>query len=131
MPKRFELDDPGDMRLRTVDGAPVGGGALVRVRELVERSRVPWDRAAAAVVTGSTVHGISTEAGDLDVTVVWTEPYQDLVTGRAGSGSLVVRTQPDGVRSGPGDVDVQVYTMRKFVSLVVGGNPSWRSLAPQ
>lgn len=34
------------------------------------------------------------------------------------------RTQPEGSRSGPGDTDRQLYSLRKFVRLALGGNPS-------
>ena len=36
----------------------------------------------------------------------------------------VERTQPEGVRSGPGDLDRVTYSMRKFCSLALKGNPS-------
>lgn len=97
---------------------------LQRVRDLFTRSNVPWDRVAFAAVTGSRAYGLSTGTGDTDATVVWTESYRDLVTRAAGKGALHLRTQPDGVRSGPGDIDLQVYTVRHFVHLAAGGNPS-------
>ena len=37
---------------------------------------------------------------------------------------MMVRTQPDGARSRFGDLDIQVYTVRKFTSLAMGGNPA-------
>jgi predicted nucleotidyltransferase len=36
----------------------------------------------------------------------------------------VYRTQPMGTRSGPGDVDQTVYSLRKFCRLALGGNPT-------
>src|SRR5688572_19834939 len=34
------------------------------------------------------------------------------------------RTQPDGVRSGPGDIDRTLHSLRRFVRLAASGNPS-------
>jgi uncharacterized protein len=34
------------------------------------------------------------------------------------------RTKPEGVRSGPGDVDLTIYSLRKYVRLAAQGNPS-------
>jgi hypothetical protein len=34
------------------------------------------------------------------------------------------RTQPEGARSGPGDLDLTVYTLRKWARLALGGNPT-------
>src|SRR6185437_2558745 len=34
------------------------------------------------------------------------------------------RTQPEGVRSGPGDTDRTVHSLRRFVRLAASGNPS-------
>ena len=97
---------------------------LPRVRDLVARTAVPWERVAFAAVTGSQAYGLSTGGGDTDVTIVWTEGYRDLVTRAAGKGALMLRTRPEGERSQPGDIDAQVYTVRHFVHLAAGGNPS-------
>jgi len=80
---------------------------------------------ALVAEVGSTVHGISVaEQDDLDVTIVRFEGWQEFVTGPAKRQSMMVRTQPEGARSGPGDIDLNVYTVRKFVSLAAVGNPS-------
>lgn len=36
----------------------------------------------------------------------------------------IYRTQPEGVRSGPGDLDLTIYSLRKFIRLAAQGNPS-------
>ncbi|KPM56685.1 hypothetical protein CcI49_26830 [Frankia sp. CcI49] len=36
----------------------------------------------------------------------------------------VFRTQPEGARSGPGDTDLVIYSLRRWLSLAVSGNPS-------
>ncbi len=37
---------------------------------------------------------------------------------------IVSRTQPEGVRSGPGDLDLVIYSLRKWMRLALGGNPT-------
>ncbi|HUY44275.1 MAG TPA: nucleotidyltransferase domain-containing protein [Streptosporangiaceae bacterium] len=36
----------------------------------------------------------------------------------------VFRTQPEGARSGPGDTDLVMYSLRKYLRLAVKGNPT-------
>lgn len=97
-----------------------------RVQDLLTRRDVDWSDVLRIVEVGSTAHGISTtETGDdLDLTVVRIEPFGELVTGNLKRQSMMIRTQPDGVRSRMGDIDLQVYTLRKFATLAKGGNPS-------
>jgi predicted nucleotidyltransferase len=76
------------------------------------------------VEAGSTAHAISIGTDDLDFTVVRVEPFQELVVGYPRRQSMMLRTKPEGVRSEPGDIDLQVYTLRKFVNLAAAGNPS-------
>jgi len=99
---------------------------LPAARLMVGRAGIPGGKVCLVVESGSSAHGLSSGASDVDLTVVWTEDLRDLVTGAKDSakGSRVIRTQPDGVRSGPGDIDIQVHTMRKFMSLAAAGNPS-------
>jgi len=97
---------------------------LGAARELLERSSIGWGKVCLVAESGSTIHGVSSDNSDIDLTVVWTEDLRDLVLDHPRAGSRVIRTQPDGVRSGPGDIDMQVYSMRKFVGLAAAGNPS-------
>jgi hypothetical protein len=74
---------------------------------------------------GSTAHGMSiADQDDLDLTLVRIEPWIEFVNGPSSRQSMMVRTQPDGARSGPGDLDINVYTLRKYVMLLASGNPS-------
>ena len=82
---------------------------------------------------GSTVHGLHYEAqDDRDEMAVFVEPAEFLVGLRlARSGRrwtrfehYIERTQPDGARSGPGDLDLVAYSLRKWLRLALAGNPT-------
>lgn len=77
------------------------------------------------VEVGSTAHGTGIPGGeDRDETAVFVESeYQVLGLGE-GARNQMYRTQPEGVRSGPGDTDRQVYPLRNFLRLAAQGNPS-------
>jgi uncharacterized protein len=73
---------------------------------------------------GSTVHGLHLESqDDRDEMGVAIEP-PDRVIGLERWEHHVERTQPEGVRSGPGDLDLVVYSARRFCQLAVRGNPT-------
>lgn len=76
------------------------------------------------VEVGSTAHGTGIPGGeDHDETAVVIEtPAQALFS--PGLKNRMERTQPEGSRSGPGDVDRQIYSLRSFLGLCVAGNPS-------
>lgn len=97
-----------------------------RVRDLLTRRDVDYGQVLLIAEVGSTAHGISTPdtGDDLDLTVVRIESFDELVVGSQKRQSMMIRTQPDGVRSRLGDIDLQVYTLRKFAGLAAGGNPS-------
>ena len=42
----------------------------------------------------------------------------------SGYASVMQRTQPEGSRSGPGDTDRTLHSLRRFVRLAASGNPS-------
>lgn len=72
---------------------------------------------------GSEIQGMSVGASDIDEMGVCIEPPQTVI----GSGRFehyTFRTQPEGVVSGPGDLDLVVYSLRKFAHLVTAGNPT-------
>jgi hypothetical protein len=50
--------------------------------------------------------------------------HAEFVTGLGRWDSHVWRTQPEGERSGPGDIDLVYYGVRKFLGLAIKGNPS-------
>jgi len=75
-------------------------------------------------VVGSTVHGLAIGGqDDLDLMGV-TIPPAEYVCGLAEFDQHVWRTQPEGVRSGPGDVDLTVFGLRKWMRLATAGNPT-------
>lgn len=73
---------------------------------------------------GSTVHGLNIEGqDDTDEMGVCIEP-PEVILGLKKFEQYVYRTQPEGERSGPGDLDLIIYGLRKFCSLAAGGNPT-------
>jgi predicted nucleotidyltransferase len=73
---------------------------------------------------GSTVCGTSvSDVADRDEMAICIEPPAKVV-GLQHFETMVYRTQPDGVRSGPGDLDLTVHTLRKFSRLAAKGNPT-------
>jgi hypothetical protein len=77
------------------------------------------------VEVGSTAHGTGlpgVEDHD-EIGVVVESP--DQVIGLSEDHQAVMhRTQPKGARSGPGDIDRTLYTLRRFLRLAAAGNPS-------
>lgn len=76
------------------------------------------------VETGSEAHGTAVGPSDRDYTVIRFESWHEFVNGPGDRQSMMVRTQPDGIRSRMGDIDLSVYTVRKFAHLAMAGNPS-------
>lgn len=75
-------------------------------------------------LVGSTVHGVTVDdADDRDEMGICLEP-PDYVAGLKPFQQWVYRTQPEGARSGPGDIDRTVYSMRKWCRLALSGNPT-------
>ncbi len=90
----------------------------------------PWHRDIAHRNTilrtqvGSGLHGV-TVAGtdDRDEMGVCIEP-PEAVIGLEKFEQYQYRTQPEGVRSGAGDLDLVVYSLRKWARLAAAGNPT-------
>jgi hypothetical protein len=75
-------------------------------------------------LVGSTVHGVTVDsADDRDEMGICLEP-PEFVAGLRVFNQWVYRTQPEGARSGPGDVDRTVYSLRKWCRLALAGNPT-------
>ncbi|WP_280470988.1 DNA polymerase beta superfamily protein [Nocardia cyriacigeorgica] len=72
---------------------------------------------------GSGLHGVTTGADDRDEMGVCIEP-PEYVIGNAAFQQYQYRTQPEGVRSGAGDLDLVVYSLRKWARLAAHGNPT-------
>lgn len=76
-------------------------------------------------VVGSGVHGIAIEGtDDHDEMGIFVEPPDRVVGLGAPTPHYVFRTQPEGARSGPGDVDLVSYALRKYLRLATKGNPT-------
>ena len=97
-------------------------------RELVERGTI------LRTTVGSTLHGLHHGGqDDRDEMSVFVEPPEYLLGlarargirgGLYGFEHFVERTQPEGVRSGPGDLDLVAYSLRKYVRLALKGHPT-------
>lgn len=75
-------------------------------------------------LVGSTAHGINIkDQDDRDEMGVFIEPPEN-VCGLTSIDHYIYRTQPEGVRSGPGDLDLTLYSLRKFCRLAAKGNPT-------
>lgn len=76
-------------------------------------------------VVGSGVHGIAIAGtDDHDEMGVYIEPPTHVLGVRDHRQDFTSRTQPEGVRSGPGDTDLVIYGLRKYLRLAMKGNPT-------
>jgi len=97
-------------------------------KEIVERATI------LRATVGSTVHGLHHGGqDDRDEMAVFVEPPEFLLGLRRARGlrgglygfeHYVWRTQPEGARSGPGDLDLVAYSLRKYVRLARKGHPT-------
>lgn len=75
-------------------------------------------------VVGSTALGIAIGGqDDRDEMGIFVEP-PEYVCGLRSCDHYIQRDQPAGVRSQPGDLDLTLYSLRKFCRLAAQGNPS-------
>lgn len=76
------------------------------------------------VLVGSGVHGTSINGqDDRDEMGVCIEPPATVIGSRVFQ-HYTFRTQPEGVCSGPGDLDLVVYGLRRYAGLAAAGNPT-------
>jgi len=74
---------------------------------------------------GSSAHGMALPGtSDRDEMGVYVEMPGQLLGIQHTSEHYVSRTQPEGVRSGPGDLDLTLYSLRKYMRLATAGNPT-------
>jgi hypothetical protein len=100
----------------------------VNSAEIVDRGTI------LRATVGSTVHGLHHGGqDDRDEMAVFIEPPEYLLGlarargirgGLYGFEHYVERTQPEGVRSGPGDLDLVAYSLRKYLRLALKGHPT-------
>lgn len=77
---------------------------------------------------GSTSHGMAVEGqDDTDWLGIYMESPQHLL-GLGEAKTIVLRDQPDGVRSEPGDLDFTLHPLRKWMRLAMKGNPTILSM---
>jgi hypothetical protein len=77
------------------------------------------------VEVGSTAHGTGLPGHeDHDELGILLEHPTEVFGLSEGYHSRMQRTQPEGVRSGPGDTDRTLYSLRKYLYLAASGNPS-------
>lgn len=75
-------------------------------------------------LVGSQAHGTSVGTDDRDEMGVYLGTPRQLLGMDPSKESDTWRTKPEGVRSGPGDVDLMRYSLHKFMRLATAGNPS-------
>lgn len=89
-----------------------------------DHARVAEDGTILRVLVGSGVHGTAIDGqDDRDEMGICIEP-QEYVIGLREFEQYIFRTQPEGARSGPGDLDLTIYSLRKWMRLALGGNPT-------
>jgi hypothetical protein len=78
------------------------------------------------VEVGSTAQGTGVAGGEDhdEMGVVIETPDEVLGVDHHGYRSVMQRTQPEGARSGPGDTDRTLHSLRRFLRLAASGNPS-------
>ena len=97
--------------------------------EIVERGTI------LRATVGSTVHGLHHGGqDDRDEMAVFIEPPEYLIGLRLARKQgvrnpyrfehWVERTRPEGARSGPGDLDLVAYSLRKYLRLALKGHPT-------
>ena len=76
-------------------------------------------------LVGSSVHGLSVAAqDDRDEMGICVEPFAHFFGLRDRFQQWTARTKLQGERSGPGDVDLVVYSLAKWARLALAGNPT-------
>lgn len=84
----------------------------------------PQQHEILRVLVGSTQHGTGEPGGeDTDLMAIAIEPPEQAL-GLQRWDTSQIRTQPEGVRSGPGDIDLSIYSLSKWCRLAAQGNPS-------
>lgn len=73
---------------------------------------------------GSGVHGVTVDGQDDRDEMGLCIERPEYVVGLAKFEQWIYRTQPEGVRSGYGDLDLTVYSLRKWMRLALAGNPT-------
>lgn len=76
-------------------------------------------------LVGSTAHGLNVQGSDdRDEMGVYVQPPSVVIGNGRSSGSALLRTARPNERSHHGDVDLMLYSLRRYVALATDGNPS-------
>lgn len=82
------------------------------------------EREILRILVGSGLHGTAVDGqDDRDEMGIFIEP-PEYVMGLKSLEHVVHRTQPEGERSGPGDLDLTLYSLRKWMRMALNGNPT-------
>lgn len=97
----------------------VDGNVDLGDREIAPRNEI------LRTEVGSGVHGMAIPGtDDHDEMGVYIEEPDQVLGLAPRPGHWIWRTQPMGARSGPGDVDLTMYSLHKFLRLALAGNPT-------
>jgi predicted nucleotidyltransferase len=92
--------------------------------DLAKARQIAEDGLILRTTVGSVVHGLSNPGtDDRDEMGVCIEPPEYLLGFRRFE-HFVYRTQPEGMPSGPGDLDLTVYGLRRYCRLALKGSPT-------
>ena len=93
-------------------------------QDLAKARQIAEDGLILRTTVGSVVHGLSNPGtDDRDEMGVCIEPPEYLL-GFQRFEHFVYRTQPEGAPSGPGDLDLTVYGLRRYCRLALKGSPT-------
>lgn len=89
-----------------------------------EFREMAYDNTILRAQVGSGLYGLAIEGtDDRDEMGICIEPKR-YVIGLDSFEQYEFRTQPQGVRSGPNDLDLNIYSLRKWMRLALAGNPT-------
>lgn len=112
--------------MSSIQTPSLGAPGVFKTPHATEANRVIAEKGLALLTeVGSTMHGVSSSdtGDDIDEMGICLEPPTHVI-GLARFEQYEYRTKPVGARSGPGDIDRTVYSLRKFVRLAAQGNPT-------
>ena len=107
-----------------MDHSLCGIPAVPGVVDVVSHKWFAEEQCILRSVVGSTLHGTEIEGkDDRDEMGVCVEPPEYIV-GLKHFEQYIHRDRPEGVRSEPGDLDLVIYSLRKYCRLALSGNPT-------
>lgn len=122
LPARSEAG-PGEAWLGGLYAGAMGVSKS-RERDAVAAESIARNGCILRGIVGSTVHGLSNPGtDDRDEMGICVEPPEYIVGLRAFE-HWVFRTQLEGVPSGPGDLDLTIYGLRKYCRMALKGSPT-------